>query len=532
MIKKFHFLSVNSSFSHSSLALPILHAAAKNIQNWQWTQTECTILSDPATVAIELAAADPDVIGCTLYLFNRNHALDILSRFHRLKPETKIVLGGPECTHESGRELLHNYPFIHTVFIGEAEGIFAEYLANFSDSMPRGILPENTRAQYDDWSNNQVINDVFFNTSKAFVQYETSRGCPIGCKYCTSSNIPLRLKDLRIIEKELEILQAKGVKEIRLLDRTFNFPQWRGAALLRLFREKFPGMEFHLEIHPQFLNNKIRKELSCAPNLHIEAGIQSLDEKVQHAIGRNSKSNEVINGIKFLASCTNFETHVDLICGLPEQDLNSLLNDIACLIQLNVDEIQLETLKILHGTPLQSLTENYSIAYSPTPPYDVMRTNTFAAEEILYTRGISRLLDLFHNHPSLRNIVRALELNTAEKLKIFTDFMLAANIGILSTLDLKKRVLLLADFVKKHPSDKAAFEISGTWLKQGYPMNELPFGEIRKYSGEPPSQADKKMLEILNHRETKLWQLICGSSILNFAVNRHFKLNGAALFWQ
>ena len=531
MTAKFHFLSVNSSYSHSSLALPTLHCAAKNVPGILWSQTECTILSDPAEVAVKIAENKPDILGCTLYLFNREHALNILSRVHVLCPETVIVLGGPECSHDSADELLEKHPFIHTVFIGEAEGIFSEFLAAAPENRKRGILPTDRKAQYDNWDKLHVVDDVFFRTDKAFVQYETSRGCPIGCKYCTSTNVQLRLKDIAVVEEEISILQKRGVKEIRLLDRTFNFPQWRGAALLKLFREKFSGIEFHLEIHPQFLNEALRNELKIAPNLHIEAGIQSLDQNVQCAIGRNSNPAEVLNGIKFLTSCQNFETHVDLISGLPQQTLNSLLEDIVNLIKVNPSEIQLETLKILNGTPLKSSAKEFGIVYAPSPPYDVMQNKTFSAADIIYTRKISRIIDLFYNHKALHDIVTALNFNNGDDLKKFIDFMLERNISIDTIADLKKRVILLTDYVRRYPSSAAEFAIARVWLAQGYPMHDIPFGKISKLAYPATDAPSGDAAQILSHPETKLWKLVLNDHSLNFAVNRHFKLNGAALFF-
>ena len=48
------FLSVNSSYSHSSLALPILHNACKGLTNWQWLKEEITIQEDPGDMIVRL----------------------------------------------------------------------------------------------------------------------------------------------------------------------------------------------------------------------------------------------------------------------------------------------------------------------------------------------------------------------------------------------------------------------------------------------------------------------------------------------
>ena len=139
--------------------------------------------------------------------------------------------------------------------LAEGEMIFRDYLENFdAPSQPPGrIVPENGNAVYEQWSSSPYpVTDHFFVCDKPFVQIETSRGCPMGCFYCTSGGTRTRYRSLEQVREELQLLCFKGIKEIRVLDRTFNLPQERGAALLRMFREEFPQMRFHLELHPQF----------------------------------------------------------------------------------------------------------------------------------------------------------------------------------------------------------------------------------------------------------------------------------------
>ena len=107
-MKKRHllWLSVNSSYSHSSLALPLLHTACREIDGWEWSVLETTVGEDAAETAVRLAASDCDLVCATLYLFNRNAVLEILQRFHLLQPELPIAVGGPECLGDGAEELL------------------------------------------------------------------------------------------------------------------------------------------------------------------------------------------------------------------------------------------------------------------------------------------------------------------------------------------------------------------------------------------------------------------------------------------
>ena len=71
MSRNFLFLSVNSSYSHSSPALALLHCAAVNVPDWNWEHLECTIAEDFAEIAAKAADRKPDLVGASLYIFNR-----------------------------------------------------------------------------------------------------------------------------------------------------------------------------------------------------------------------------------------------------------------------------------------------------------------------------------------------------------------------------------------------------------------------------------------------------------------------------
>ena len=528
------FLSVNSSYSHSSLALPILHNACKGLTNWQWLKEEITIQEDPGEIAVKLSEQNPDILACSLYIFNREAVLKILERFNQLSPNSRIIIGGPECLGHNAKELLDKYSFIHTCFVGEAEEYLKEYLENYSPNQPRSIIPENKPAIAENWHTSYPVCDEFFNTDKPFVQLETSRGCPMGCKYCTSCNNPLRVKDLASVKEELTLLKAKNVKDVRVLDRTFNLPQSRGVQLLKLFRTQFPDIHFHLEFHPSFLGDELKEELKKANlnQLHLETGIQSLDANVQNAIGRKANKEAVLAGIKFLTSLKQFETHTDLIFGLPNQTFDSVLEDVATLLDIGVAEIQLEVLKVLPGTPLVKELEIYGIKHSPSAPYEVLATNNLSAKEILKLRSLSRILDLFYNHSVFFHTILAMNLNNKEKVEDFLTYLLNENISFNTILNAKKGFSILQKYLAAKKLSTASGILSTSWIENGYPLDDLPFGKVEKCF-EIPSfmKLCSGDAEILTSRETRLWQFNWENTCKIYAFNRKYKINAPGAIW-
>ena len=402
--------------------------------------------------------------------------------------------------------------------------------------MPRSIQNANDTdiSLKTDWCSREFpVEDPFFRADKPFTQIETSRGCPMNCTYCSSCHSKVRYRSLEQVEKELSLLRGRGIHELRLLDRTFNFPPERGKQLLELFRTRFPDLKFHLEIHPQFLPDSIRQELLQArqDQLHLEAGIQSLDPQVQQYIGRKMDIPQALDGLKFLCENKNFETHVDLLAGLPGQTLSGIFADTQTLIRIGPAEIQLEVLKILPGTPLKNQTTQFKIQYSPAPPYDVMQTETMSCDDILQARRLSRLLDLTYNHPALHPVIRAAAKDHPDFLRILFDHFLKNGLELKRLFDLKKRFFILADLFTGPQWQSARDTLAIQWLLFGYPPGTGPSEKVRAASVQDiPKQHQTE--NPWQERESKIWVLETREQYCYFAFNRKYQANlpAAVLF--
>ncbi len=526
-------LSLHSSYSHSSLSLPLIHAVCGD-RGWTWRHAEYTAAEDPQEIVCAVAAYQPALVCVPLYIFNRDAAVNVIRRMHNLMPDCAIAAGGPECLGGGADSLLAELPFLRAVFRGEGEAAFADFLDNMEQTDKRIFPADGSNGIFRNWADTAFpVNDPFFSADKAFVQYETSRGCPMGCLYCTSGNTGVRFKSLTQVEQELAALRKRGIREIRLLDRTFNLPPERCAALLKIFRLSFPDIHFHLELHPQFLNGEVRAELKKANpgQLHIEAGVQSLTPAVQRMIGRNSNTAGTLEGVNFLTSCTPlFETHADLLSGLPGQTFSDLLDDTDTLIRTAPAEIQLEVLKVLPGTPLRQRAAELNLTYAPIPPYDVIRTDLFPEHEILLARKLSRLLDLTYNHPALHPVLRQLRSGIHPLFRFF----LGKGLGLHTLYDLKKRFRLLTEFLSRQSEPAAEFELAYQWILAGYPPEQTPFFTPVRC---PAPEKDDTILLCGNgnsaaERETKFYLLTGDGRKFIFSFNRRYECNRPAAVWS
>lgn len=497
---KILWIDLNSSYAHSSLALPALHAQIMTDPSIEWEIVSATINENTGMIVDEIYRHRPDILAATTWLFNHEQLMHVASRVKALLPEACLVLGGPEFLGDN-EEFLRKNPFVDCVFRGEGEEVFPQWLTCWNHpeqwhTVP-GLCYLTPNKEYKDNGIARVLNFAglvppeqsrFFNWSKPFVQLETTRGCFNTCAFCVSGGEkPVRTLSIESIRERLQLIHAHGIKNVRVLDRTFNYNPRRAKELLRLFLEFHPDIRFHLEIHPALLSEELKEELSLLPKglLHLEAGIQSLREPVLEKSRRMGKLSDALDGLRFLCALPNMETHADLIAGLPLYHLHEIFEDVRTLAGYAAGEIQLESLKLLPGTEMRRRAEELGIKYSPLPPYEVLQTHEISVSELQTARQLSRLLDGFYNTPAWQTLTRELILNDEQFLHRCLAYLTKANL-IDQPMSLEKRGLILYEFCKQnYPEYQIQAAIA--WIEAGMSLKKLPAEKVWTKRQIPPA---------------------------------------------
>ena len=496
---KILWIDLNSSYAHSSLALPALHAQTRNHPDYEWSIISATINENIGMVVDEICRHKPDILAATCWLFNHEALMHIASRVKALLPHACLILGGPEFLGENEAFLRRN-SFVDCIFRGEGETEFAHWLTCWNQpeawKSVTGLCWLDAEGQYQDNGLARVLafdqltspeESEFFNWDKPFVQLETTRGCFNTCAFCVSGGEkPVRTLSIETIRKRLQVIHSHGIQNVRVLDRTFNFNSKRAKELLNLFLEFHPYIRFHLEIHPALLSDSLKAELQQLPEglLHLEAGIQSLREPVLEKCKRMGKLSDALDGLQFLCTLGNMETHADLIAGLPLYRLEEIFEDIHTLAGYRAGEIQLESLKLLPGTEMRRRAEELGIRYSPLPPYEVLQTDEITTGELQVARRLSRLLDAFYNTPAWQELTRQLILKEENFLHHFLHYLTKANL-IDQPMSLEKRGLVLYQYIKEYQPAYLT-QASIAWIEAGMSLKKQPAERVKTKHQTPP----------------------------------------------
>ena len=510
---KILWLDINSSYSHSSVALPAIHAQVSDRKDWEWCVVRGTINDNPGAIAAAVAEQKPDVIAATFWLFTHQMQIEVLSRVTALLDEVKVICGGPEFLGDN-EEFLRRNKFVTAIVRGEGEEALPALLnviekesswneipglcwiselgcacngnaSNNEDTARHDVGPiyhDNGIARVMDFASLKYPEkSSFFKWDKPFVQLETTRGCFNTCAFCVSGGEkPVRYQSVAQVAERLEKICAHGIKDIRVLDRTFNYDVARACEMLDLFTEYHGRMRFHLEIHPSLISETLKEKLASLPKglLHLEAGIQSLDSDVLARSGRKGSLKSSMEGLEFLCSLDNVETHADLIAGLPSYTLEMLCNDIIKLVRTGVGELQIESLKVLPGTQMHRNAQEMGLRYSPLPPYEILKTSAMSPSELKTAMKVSRMIDFYYNSAAWQQVIRKLISLQESFVSDFTthlDKMMVLD----SPLSLERRGVILYDYCLEHYSDMVS-EISMAWIEAGFSLKKEPAGKITK----------------------------------------------------
>lgn len=489
---KILWLDINSSYSHSSVALPAIHAQVSDKKEWEWCVVRGTINDNPGAIAAEVVQQKPDIIAATFWLFTHRMQIEILSRVSMLCEEVKIICGGPEFLGDN-ENFLRSNRFVTAVIRGEGEEALPDFLESLENAKDWSLVEglcwiDEDSGQYRDNGAARVKDfaamkypeqSPFFNWDKPFVQLETTRGCFNTCAFCVSGGEkPVRYQSMEQVKARLENICSHGIKDIRVLDRTFNYDTARACEMLDIFAEYKGRMRFHLEIHPALISEALKRKLESLPSglLHLEAGIQSLDSKVLTESGRKGSLEASLKGLEYLCSLDNLQTHADLIAGLPEYDLAMLYKDIVKLISIGVDELQIESLKVLPGTRMRNESKMRKLKFSPMPPYEVLQTPSMSAEEILKAMHVSRMVDLYYNCQTWQKVIR--NMISEEFAKDFTGY-LKNRMMLDSPVSIERRGIILYEYCREHYPEKVS-EVSIAWIEAGLSLKKEPAGNITR----------------------------------------------------
>ena len=393
-MKKVVLLAINAKYVHSSLSVWVIADGIKKYARLPYDVSviEATIHQQGSDIADMVAASAPDVIGVSTYIWNAGMMPEILSLLRERLPDVVIVLGGPEASHNADFWLERGADH---VLPGEGEHTFPAFLDGcHGDSSINANGQENR--PLDSLDN---MDDYIDALDGRIAYLETSRGCPFQCAFCLSSGSGVRFFPIETAKKWLQQLSKSNARTIKLVDRTFNCDAGRAYELFEYVINLDTACCFHFEVAADLFDERTLELLSTAPpgRIQLEAGLQSFFEPALKAASRKTDLRKAEQNIRTLLRGQNIHTHVDLIAGLPFEELHDFQDGFDRAYSLGAHTLQLGFLKLLHGSELRRQAESLGILFDEEAPYEIRSSKWLSPEDIQVLKHTENALQHTYN---------------------------------------------------------------------------------------------------------------------------------------
>ena len=464
--------AINAKYIHSNLAVYSLQAYAA-AHGHKIERAEYTINNQLEDILEKIYRQRPDVLLFSCYIWNIEYVKELVSEFHKLRPEVPIWVGGPEVSFETERFLKEN-PAITGIMMGEGERTLTELCEYFKQcEQDAQFLPQNrdearnetagAGTEYEKRSgaftelNEEMLKKIdgisyrrsdgtvaiqplrsllpmdelpfCYANLKDFehriIYYESSRGCPFNCSYCLSSvDKKLRFRSLPLVYKELQFFIDAKVPQVKFVDRTFNCQHEHAMGIWKYIKEHDNGItNFHFEISADLLREDELELISdMRPGLiQLEIGVQSTNGDTIREIHRTMRLEEVYRAVNRVKVGKNIHQHLDLIAGLPFEDYQRFQQSFNDIYALHPQQLQLGFLKVLKGSYMYEHAQEYGLVYRSRPPYEVMASKWVSYDEMLEIRLVEEMLELHYNSGQFLTYLAVLERKYDSAFQMFLD---------------------------------------------------------------------------------------------------------------
>ena len=398
-------LAINAKYIHSNPAIYSLKAYADREYQGIVTTKEYTINNSANDILRGIYEEAPDILGISCYIWNIDMVERLLTDIPSLLPNTDIWLGGPEvCYHTE--DYLKSHPLLKGIMTGEGELLITRLIGMYlNNNMPAGQLVLRAEDEHSAPLNMNDIPFIYYQNIESFhnriIYYESSRGCPYRCSYCLSSiDKSTRFRDINHVKQELKYFLDKNVRQVKFVDRTFNCDRARADEIWQFLIDNDNGYtNFHFEIAADIMNDSSIDILNrMSPGLvQLEIGVQTTNKDTLQAINRVQDIRHVRDIVSRLNAPHNIHLHLDLIAGLPYEDIKSFRNSFNEVYSMEPCQLQLGFLKVLKGTDIEKQAAEYNIKYSGHAPYEVMSTTWLSYDDISLLKDIEEVLETYYN---------------------------------------------------------------------------------------------------------------------------------------
>lgn len=411
----------------------------------------------PDRLIAELEAQDADVYGFSCYVWNMGTIRLLAQHLAREKPSARIMLGGHQVANQATQYLLPEQDNMY-VCNGEGERTFSDFLRAGQDGPAamhdvRGIsfyedgklvtTPPQDKLRDLNEIPSPFLTGVFEKKPYGTAVFETNRGCPFECTFCTwgGPGKTVARFDLDRLYEEIEWLSSAGVMYLHLADANWGMLK-RDIELSRFLGEMYQKNSKPWVVAFSAAKNQTKGAMACVEALSDAGvvttqalGIQSMSDTVLESIKRSN-----IPAAQYLQMFDDLEkkgigSFGELMFPLPSQTYDTLRQSIAQLCEVRAGCVILYPSLLTNNAEMAETRDEWGCVTVPSPHEEdeievVVGSNTVDANDYanamwFYFGGVHPLYNARTLHCTTRALVARGETTFDEMFHEFAQYFRA-----------------------------------------------------------------------------------------------------------
>ena len=188
-----------------------------------------------------------------------------------------------------------------------------------------------------------------------WVPFQTRRGCPMDCSYCSTSAIEGRITRKRHLDHVLDMLSAynrAGYSRFFFVDNTFNLPPAYAKALCDGIVDKGPDLSWRCIIYPRNVDEELAEKMAAAGCVEVSLGFESGSPEMLRALNKKFTPEDV-RTVSARLRKHNLRQTGFLLLGGPGENEKTLAESLGFAESLNLDAMKVTCgIRIYPGTRL------------------------------------------------------------------------------------------------------------------------------------------------------------------------------------
>lgn len=318
-----------------------------------------------------------DVIGMTILSFSLNNSIEIIKQIKKIRPQIKIIIGGPHCTLFPKESLVETQADISVQ--GDGERVITSIKKALEGKISLSKIPgiyykDNKKIRKG--ASIQIIKDLDtipfpsrnpvnkYNYGKEynpkikkgeFTSIITSRGCPFSCKFCSRNSISMksyRTRSAKNVFEEIKELNNQGFKYLIFVDDSFLSNRRQAHEIFNQIIEEKLNIKFIITgVRVDATEKELFQKMKKAGVTHLYFGLESGNQDVLDFYNKKTTLNNIGYAIK-LSHDIGFFNVGSFILGAPLETEEHFKRTIKFAKTLPLDSVSFLPLDYVAGSDL------------------------------------------------------------------------------------------------------------------------------------------------------------------------------------